>query len=309
MFRGQDLSFETGSKENRIKNILLVSKEEQKLISIPVDGVVVEGGISGSKYNFSNLIKPEKKIKSLKYSISEKGIINTNSRYSLHIPSRYSHLFAAGSCTSIKNNIFPGMIRTDDVKTNYDIGLYAALNMCESKKYGVYSFTPISTFNILDKKLSIIGNDNPKFDSKIVYIDEDKERFISYLFTDNKLSGAVTFGFNTFDIYLKEAFNLGIVPEIDYVARNISNAHERIVMKVIKNSDMVTCKNINEIQSLKKNLNIEFTAYDPMDLAYNYELINRYKILENKLKMTVDQISKMNNEENNQSKSKDSKNE
>ena len=293
VFKDMDVAFEEKQEENKISKILLISSETGNLITLPVEGVVIEEGISISKCDFQSNIIPGKD-KSANISYNELGVFEPTARYSLNLHSRYPNIFVAGSCANINSPLFSGNIRSDNVKTNYDEGLYAATNMLDSYTLGSYEFVPITSTQILDKKLSIIGNDKPSFDSKIVYIDKENEKFISYLILHNKVQGVVTYGFKNMDIYMKEALELDLMPEASYIISNLNTVHNKVVEKVIRNSDVVKTKMDKQISKLTNNQTIELSSYDPKDQFIVMDLKKRHDIGYNKRVKEIEEINHLN---------------
>lgn len=281
VFKDMDVALEErgDGTVNSISKLLLVSKETGKMLAIPVHGVVIEEGLTISKCDFQHKIFVEKRNPSAKITWNARGLFIPQSKFSLQMSNRYAHLFASGSCTALEHPDYSGYINSDNVKTNYDIGLYSAMNMLDINLATNYNIIPISTAQVLDKKLTIIGCDNPKFDRKIVYVDKANERFVSYLILGDTVQSVVTFGYNMLDIYVREAFMLKLMPSPKYIIENLKTVQNTIAETVIKNSDTIVCRLNKHMKQMEKQ-NIELSEYDNQDQFYAKDLQSRFSELE-----------------------------
>lgn len=271
IFKNVNANFLENSSGNRISKILLSNNYLNKIFNIPIDSVVIEQGSSITKADFFfNIYAKTKSGNAKKVTYNNDGKFVPDSRFSILPSTNYPHVLASGSCTNMTNFNLSGMINTEDTKTNYDMGLLAGLSMVDF--FYPYDYMPTELVKVLDKKLVFIGNPNITYDYNITYADKENGRFISYLIIQNKLSAAVTFGFNKLDIYMKEAFENKILPNPINIKNNIKTCHNMIMENVIKSSDGIKCLMDD---ALKRTNKVDLSTYDQIDQSYLLDLTTR----------------------------------
>lgn len=278
LFKGMGVIFNENSNTNKLNKIVLYSNKSKNIINIPVSALFIEDGATITKCDFVNNIIDQKVVGHRVINKSEKGLLYPDIRYSIQSSTRYPHLLAAGSCSLINNTKVPGYVNSENPKTNYDIGLLAGLALLDF--YKPYDYVPVEVTHVLDKKLTFIGNSKKSYENHIVHLDKQNNRFISYLILGNEVKGAVTFGFNKFDIYLKEALENGLMPSVEYIKSHADTAHTFIAETVIKNSDSIQC--VMERAFTYCN-NTSLSEFDQADQKYMADLGERFDEAEKKV--------------------------
>lgn len=294
LFKGMGVIFNENSVSNKLNKIVLFSNKSKNIINIPVSALFIEDGNTITKCDFVHNIVDQKIVGHRIINKSEKGLLYPDIRYSIQSTTRYPHLLAAGSCSLINNTKVPGYVNSDNSKTNYDMGLLSGLALLDF--YKPYDYVPVEVTHVLDKKLSLIGNSRKAYENFIVHLDKQNNRFISYLILGNEVKGAVTFGFNKFDIYLKEALENGLMPSVEYIKSHSDTAHTFIAETVIKNSDSIQC--IME-RAFKHCNNTSLSEFDQADQKYIADLGERFEEAEKKVKALAEKKHKKLIEETN----------
>jgi hypothetical protein len=161
-----------------------------------------------------------------------------------------------------------------------------------------YPFDDVVVHNckILDKNLYYIGNDNLKADKMITYIDPDpkKEKFISYLFNENKLTSIIIYGYKRYHIFIREAMRMALLPDYNFVLKFKDKVHLFITQEVLKQSDKIECFRDRAIVETTK---IDTRKYSIEDQQYIDDLMKRGLSAYNELKKKYKEERKKNENE------------
>lgn len=267
LFRSNSVTFEENIEKKLISHCLISGNKYN--FKLPSDIFIFENGMSDSEADFVNKINVTGKIGD-EVKSAYGNVIIPDERMSLNPTDRYPLVFAAGNCSAVKGDFVSGPIRTENMKTNFQLGFFAALSMMEI--HLPYDDVPISITKILDRNLYYVGNENITFDRVVTFENKEKEQFISYLYTGDKMNGALIFGFKKFHLFIREAFKLGIVPKYNYAVTRKDNLHLLITTEVMKRSELIECykhKALNECSSINTD------KYSIEDQNYVEDLMKR----------------------------------
>ena len=331
IFRGQDIEFEqTFQKENleiedesenndKNQNSLIqkidFSKNENKKIQsllikgkkyvfkLPVDVLVYENGLAGSKCEFVNRIVVTKDYNK-KIPLQYPNIFNPDDRMSLNEGIRYPNIFAGGNCSYVEARaLYSSKLRTENVRTNYQMGFFSTIGMFEF--HYPYDDVVVDNCKILDKNLYYLGCDpHSTYTKQIKYVNHEKNQFIVYNYNEEKLVGCFIFGFKKFHLYLREAMRYKLFPNTDFATKNSTILHRYITEAVFKKSDEIKClrnfvlKNVNNISTTRYTIEDQNYTEDLMKrglMAYN-EMSKKLKVQE---KQRTEEYEKMIREKNN----------
>lgn len=272
VYKDMNVRVKLDTSGKKINNLTLGSKLLKNLIELPVDGVVIEDGVTETKVDFIDRILDSKSTqKPITYDKDK--IIMANAKFSIQSLTKYPHIFASGNCAKIKNTDLPGFIHTEDEKTNYDLGVFAGLSMLDV--HVPYSDAPIEVVKILDKKLSFIGNSNIDYQTQITFLDKKEEKFITYFIVDDQVKAILTFGYHRLDVFMKEALQRDLMPKPEFIIRNLEKAHQIISEKVVQHSSNIGC--IMD-EAINKTNEIVLSQFGRADQAYKNDLIARFEI-------------------------------
>lgn len=286
LFRGNnEVEFEENTKDKEINKIALVN--DKYVFKLPTDLIIYDTPVLQSNCDFIENINITGNPLDTTYGKLSGNVIKPDERMCLHKGSRYPHIFTAGSCSAISADTIFGILRTDNVKTNFHLGYIAALNMLEV--HYPYDDVVVNSAKVLDKNLYLIGNDNlvGTFDKIVFHSDEKKEQFIAYLFNGVDLTTILMYGYNKFHIYLREAMRMRYVPKYDYISKHSKDAHIIITEEILKHQDNIKCF---KHEAFKYTNNISTKNYGVEDQVYINDLMKRGE-------MAVNSFNKRNQEE------------
>jgi nitrite reductase/ring-hydroxylating ferredoxin subunit len=288
VFRGnKDVDFEESKEENNMKKAILVT--DKFAYKLPADVFIFDNPVIQSNLDFLNKIQLKKTVEGEEtFGKLFGNVIVPDERMSLHTGDRYPHIFTGGSCSAIKSNLIHGLIRTDNVKSNFHLGYIAALNMMEVH----YPFDDVivNQSKLLDKNLYFVGNDNMAsvYEKVIAHVDPVNERYVIYYFCKNKMTSVLIYGYNRLHIFMREAMKLNMLPDYKYVNGNKDKVHLQITEEVIKRQNAMDCF---RHKALKETLTTNTYKYSVEDQSYSDDIMKRglsaYKAYEEKVNEQV----------------------
>lgn len=277
------------NKLPKLKNIII--KGEKYVFKLPVDMAIYENGLEASKCEFVNRIFLTKDLNS-RPVLEYPNIFHPDERMSLNEGIRYPTIFASGNCSYLNAPaVYHSKLRSDNMRINYQLGYFAALNMFEFH----YPFDDVTVENckILDKNLfyigvepflETIGYSNPI--KTVRYINDEKQQFVVYNYgDDNKLIGCFVFGFKNLHMFIREAIRYKFIPQYSFANKHKNTLHRQITEAVLKNTDNIKCiknfalKNVNNISTNKYTIEDQQITEDLMKrglMAYN-DLTKKYR--------------------------------
>ncbi len=266
--------------------ISLIIKGDKYVFKLPVDVLVYEKGLSDSKCDFSEKILITEDL-NRKPAMDYPNIFLPDERLSLNEGKRYPLMFTAGSCAMMESKaMYHSKLRTDNVRTNYQLGFFSVISMFEF--HYPYDDVVVDNCKILDKNLFYIGID-PMIDEKITnidiktvkYINNDKQQFVVYKYSDdNKLIGCFLYGFKNLHMFIREAIRYKLIPKFNYAEKNKDVLHRQITEAVLKKSDEIKCMRPLIMRNLS---NINTTRYTIKDQQYTEDLMKRGLMAYNEL--------------------------
>jgi len=287
-----------------IKNVVI--KGEKYVFRLPVDMVIYENGLQQSKCDFIYRMLITKDLNG-KIPMDYPNIFLPDERLSLNEGVRYPTIFAAGNCALIDAPaIYNSKLRSDNMRTNYQLGFFSAISMFEYH----YPFDDVVVENckVLDKNLFYIGME-PIINEKeanislntVRYINNDKQQFVIYKYSDdNKLIGCFVFGFKNLHMFIREAIRYKLIPKLNYAEKHKNVLHRQITEAVLKKTDEIKCirpfilKHVNNISTTKYTIEDQQITEDLMKrglMAYN-DLTKKYREEDLKSQEEFDKIKK-----------------
>jgi len=171
------------------------------------------------------------------------------------------------------------------------IGFNVALSMFEV--HLPYDDINVNSGKILDRWVHFIGNENVQYDRTFTYVNKEKNQFVSYLISGNKVKGFLVYGFKNLHVYFKECLKMNIVPTVDHVMQYPNLTHLQIVQEVMKKTDKVECY---KHKALSECANINSINYDPIDQKITHDIMKRSLHAYNAYKDHLNKINKQEKE-------------
>jgi nitrite reductase/ring-hydroxylating ferredoxin subunit len=272
LFRGiVDYDFEMNENTGKINKVKF--NDKKYYFQINTDICILQDTFEHSNVDFlKNIIISQNKIGD-QVRFMYGNFLLPDERMSLYEGTSYPFLFTAGSCSL---NMHPGLdimsrgILTPDFKTNFQLGFYGAINMLE--KHPPFDDVIVQRARLMNKRLTFIGNDRHVWDNKVVLSNPKNGDFCVFLFTGQKLSGFLIYGFRNFHIYARELLRYSILPSYGFVMNNLNQMPEFIATEVRKRA--IDCYKETAFKDLQVNLN----KYSIEDQAYVVDLLKRGKV-------------------------------
>jgi nitrite reductase/ring-hydroxylating ferredoxin subunit len=193
-------------------------------------------------------------------------------RMSLHNNDSYPFVFSAGNCSLNMSglDIMERGVLTTNFRTNYQLGHFGALNMLE--KHPPFDDLIVNSVKLMNKKLTFVGNDRQNFTHRLVLDNEKNGDFCVFLFTNNRLTGFLIYGFKNLHIYARELLRYNIFPSYSFVKNNLNNMPEFIINEIRKQPH--NCYR----EKIMADYEINLYKYTIQDQAYITDLVKRTKV-------------------------------
>jgi nitrite reductase/ring-hydroxylating ferredoxin subunit len=282
LFRGvEQYEFETHQHNGKLKKIKFNDSKYHYVLNSDV--CIVQNGPDYSNVDFLNTISLTQDKIGDQFRFMFGNYLLIDDRMSLHENNSYPFVFAAGNCSlnmSELNSMERGILTTN-FKTNYQLGHFGALNMLE--KHPPFDDVIVNTARLMNKRLTFIGNDRQNFTHKLVLGNEKNNDFCVFLFTNNRLTGFLVYGFRNLHIYARELLRYNITPSYGFVMNNLARMPEFIINEV-RNKPRDCYK-----QKIMADYEINTSRYSIEDQAYITDLVKRTKVASEEYKNKIDE--------------------